>query len=260
MANENNGAAVAARHGSNNQRRSTSVGTANAKSAGGRKKKTNTAAAAANEEIERLKALVAELSARKDTAAVAEETGHTRSQTQPQPETIDRREKPPGEACDRKNGFVLIEAMGLDQREEEYEAMLRYVHRCVARADLDIEQPYRKQDMRKKFAYLTEKRFHLNWATAEMVKQYLRNKRRYGVRRGYILSRDARKRQHEDTSAGTNKRRKTGNGAVRHIDDDDDDDDEDGNNSDGSQAEGEGMTARRWHVEHFSDFDPAAQD
>lgn len=82
---------------------------------------------------------------------------------------------------------------------------------------------------RKDHPWVTERRFALNWAVAEMVKQYLRNKRRYGVRVGYIPDRETRKRQREEDTQQENsngKRRHTGTaGGVRHIDDEESDED-----------------------------------
>lgn len=96
---------------------------------------------------------------------------------------------------------------------------------------------------RQAHPYLTEKRFPLNWAIAEMVKQYMRNKRRHAVKMGHMPDRKTRKRMREnnDNAQGSSKRRKTGT-AVRHIDDEEEeqDEDNDGNQAD-PQAEETGM-------------------
>ena len=48
-------------------------------------------------------------------------------------------------------------------------------------------------------AYLA--RFDSSWATADMVKQFLRNRRKYAVRKGYILPRAQRVAQAVDRPA-----------------------------------------------------------
>ncbi|KAJ7028357.1 hypothetical protein C8F04DRAFT_67420 [Mycena alexandri] len=110
---------------------------------------------------------------------------------------------------------------------------------CVAstltlRANIDITVDFRRQDpaklaavyklTRKEFPYLTRARFPLDWAIAEMTKQFLRNRRRYGVKCKRIPNREARKRAE---ASGGNKRRR-GTGALPHIDDRGEDEDEDG--------------------------------
>jgi hypothetical protein len=58
--------------------------------------------------------------------------------------------------------------------------------------------------------FLSRERFPLDWAVAEMTKQFSRNKRKHAVRRGYIGNRVERKREREKSVAeGSNKRRKT---------------------------------------------------
>ncbi|KAJ7637884.1 hypothetical protein DFH06DRAFT_643532 [Mycena polygramma] len=139
--------------------------------------------------------------------------------------------------------------MGLEDDRATYEAILvsvrmsvvvivdvphqRSVHANVARANIDMTVDFRRQDAaklaavykltRKGFPYLTRDRFPLDWATAEVVKQYLRNKRRYAVKRGFIPKRADRKRQHEEVAQGSNGRPRTGAGDVPHIDDMDED-------------------------------------
>ncbi|KAJ7787858.1 hypothetical protein B0H14DRAFT_2269676, partial [Mycena olivaceomarginata] len=88
--------------------------------------------------------------------------------------------KPPGEAGDKKRGFSLQTAMDLDGDDDLYGAIQRTMHDAVARAHLDASMDFREQApdklsavfklMRKDHAYLTKKRFPLDWASAEMVK------------------------------------------------------------------------------------------
>ncbi|KAJ6559313.1 hypothetical protein B0H10DRAFT_2445960 [Mycena sp. CBHHK59/15] len=212
--------------GSNGQRSGT-------KGPGGRiaRKGTNADQDVLQAELESLKAQLADANKKLEVQgpAPAEE------------EPITRMERPKGEAGDRKNGFVLQDAMGLGDtpnEDEMYRAILRTVHFNVARANLDVEADFGHQDpaklasifklTRKEHPYLTQRRFPLDWTTAEMVKQYLRNKRRYGVRCGFIADRKTRKRGHEDSGSagGAQKRRKTG--PTRHIDEEEDEGNEDG--------------------------------
>ncbi|KAK6988584.1 hypothetical protein R3P38DRAFT_3331926 [Favolaschia claudopus] len=112
--------------------------------------------------------------------------------------------RPRGEAGE-KRGFNLQESMGLDDNDELYGYIQRLVHHNVARANLDFTVDFRQQDpaklaavyklTRKDVPYLSRCRFPLDWALAEMVKQYLRNKRRYAVKCSYIPNRATRKRQ-----------------------------------------------------------------
>lgn len=108
---------------------------------------------------------------------------------------------------------------------------------------------------RREYPYLTTKRFPLNWAVAEMVKQYLRNKRRlvrlfcgtslpfsadrYGVRLGNIPDRKTRKRKAQENSMGSNKRRKTTSGTVRHINDDEEEEEPSDSDEDHANAGGD---------------------
>ncbi|KAJ6540681.1 hypothetical protein B0H19DRAFT_1269225 [Mycena capillaripes] len=242
MPNENNPTVQGRQiHGSNGQRRAANTATAQKKkSNGGRSKKAaDKNAPDGNDEITQLKALVASLQ-----KTIADEAARSSPANQPQ-EDIVRLEKPKGEAGDAKRGFILRTAMDLEDEPEEFNAIQRSLHTNVARVNLDVAQDFRRQDpaktaalfklMRKAHPYLTEKRFPLNWAVAEMLKQYLRNKRRYGVRVGYIPDRKTRKRQGSDgdASAGPNKCRKTTTEPVGHIDDDNADDNDNDNDDDG---------------------------
>ncbi|KAK7057846.1 hypothetical protein R3P38DRAFT_2498204 [Favolaschia claudopus] len=140
--------------------------------------------------------------------------------------------RPRGEAGE-KRGFNLQESMGLDDNDELYGYIQRLVHHNVARANLDFTVDFRQQDpaklaavyklTRKDVPYLSRCRFPLDWALAEMVKQYLRNKRRYAVKCSYIPNRATRKRQRDDQGAGSSNKRARRSG-VAHIDDQDNND------------------------------------
>ncbi|KAF8337256.1 hypothetical protein F5887DRAFT_869099, partial [Amanita rubescens] len=101
--------------------------------------------------------------------------------------------KPKGEAGDRKNGFNLREAMGLEGEEgkTEYLAIVKSVRMLTIQACINLKNDFREVDpaklamvyemTTKAQPYMTKKRFPNNWATAEIVKQYMKNHRRHAV-------------------------------------------------------------------------------
>ncbi|KAJ7073434.1 hypothetical protein B0H15DRAFT_935016 [Mycena belliarum] len=247
------GQAAATRRGANNQRSATHPAASKAKQngrRGGRK-----APGELEAELERVKAQLAQALADAQTAKAASTA---------QEEDVERIERPKGEAGDRKNGFILQDAMKLEDDDQDYRAILRTVHASVGRVGLDFTQDFRQQDpaklaavyklTRKKHPYLTRARFPLDWAQAEMVKQYLRNKRRYSVRRGYIPNRETRKHEREEggSGEGNDKRHK---GA--HIDDLDDDEDDEENSGGGDDGDDGGENRDRAISEYYTvDFPP----
>jgi hypothetical protein len=81
--------------------------------------------------------------------------------------------------------------------------------------------------IRKTHPYMSKARFPQNWATAELVKQYMRNHRRYEVKKGRMMPR------HQRSAANSS-------GNTPNIDSDEDMDkgnDEDDNARSGSDAE-----------------------
>ncbi|KIJ70561.1 hypothetical protein HYDPIDRAFT_184817 [Hydnomerulius pinastri MD-312] len=84
--------------------------------------------------------------------------------------------------------------MMLEDDKEHYLAIQRTVRDLCHAARLDWTRPYRDQPprdlgnlfevARKQHPHL--KQFRNNWATAELVKQYLRNRRKYAKRRGHF--------------------------------------------------------------------------
>lgn len=121
--------------------------------------------------------------------------------------------------------------MGLEHDRETYDDILRAVHANVARANVDVTVDFRRQDPAKlasvykltrgQFEYLTRARFPLDWAVAEMTKQFLRNKRRYGVKTKRIPDRESRKRAAEEGDPfilGSRKRHRA-TASIPHIDD-----------------------------------------
>ncbi|KAJ7017633.1 hypothetical protein C8F04DRAFT_1243941 [Mycena alexandri] len=251
MANpaENQPSVPAQARGSNGQR-----GNAGGRPKGSRNKNSRQTNDAVQEEIARLRARVAEMEATNKSLEERAARGSTAAAAPEQ--EIERLHKPKGEAGDGKRGFNLRDAMGLEDDQEEFLRIQDIVRTNCRRVNLDFTQDYRKQEpeklaalfklSRKDSDYLTTKRFPLNWAQAEIVKQYLRNRRKYNVRKGRLPDRETRKRQAQDdgTASGSRKRRKTTSGRssspLPHIDDQEDEDedgDEEGNaDSDGENA------------------------
>ncbi|KAJ7607636.1 hypothetical protein DFH06DRAFT_1004209 [Mycena polygramma] len=160
-------------------------------------------------------------------AALAANTGRAARSSAPEEdaEPVQRIERPKGEAGDGKNGFNLQEKMGLAGDDEKYQAILVSIHTNVVRANVDITVDFRRQDPAKLATvykltrdahkpFLSRERFPLDWSSAEMTKQFLRNRRKYDVRQGRLATREERKRAAEQTAGGSSKRRKTA-----HIDD-----------------------------------------
>ncbi|KAJ7771162.1 hypothetical protein DFH07DRAFT_768541 [Mycena maculata] len=219
--NENAPAAASTAQGSNSQRQKSKP------KPGARGGRSKSKMAPATE----LEAHLAEIARLKEELALAHATNKGHQQRA-------AREAPGGGT----KGFVLKVAMGLEDGPEEFSKIQSTLHTNVIRANLNVEEHYRHQDpaklaaayklTRKQFPYLTEKRFPLNWALAEMAKQYLGNKRKYGVKCGVIPN--AKERKHkaeENTVLGRSKRRRTELGSVPHIDDASEDVDEEENSN-----------------------------
>ncbi|KAJ7848002.1 hypothetical protein B0H14DRAFT_2356918, partial [Mycena olivaceomarginata] len=140
-------------------------------------------------------------------------------------EPVERLERPKGEAGDGKRGFVLQSAMGLADDRDLFQAILfqRSVHTNVVRTNIDFTIDFRRQDpaklaavyklVRNSSPFLSRERFPLDWAIAEITKQFLRKKRKHAVRRGYIGNCEERKRASEGRASPSSKHRK-----IRHID------------------------------------------
>ncbi|KAJ7936715.1 hypothetical protein B0H13DRAFT_2437581 [Mycena leptocephala] len=226
MAHENESPAPARQQGrgSNNQRAPAAQGASKQNTGGRKPKNKNTQQSELEAELERVRA---ELAA---TKASINERAARGSAPGEDAEPIQRLERPKGEAGDGKNGFNLQNAMGLEDDDEQYQAIMRSVHHNVVRANVDFTVDFRRQDPARLAAvykltrethkpFLSRERFPLDWAIAEMTKQFLRNKRKHAVRRGYIGNREERKREREESAAeGSNKRRKTST-PTTHIDD-----------------------------------------
>ncbi|TBU31205.1 hypothetical protein BD311DRAFT_752850 [Dichomitus squalens] len=102
----------------------------------------------------------------------------------------DRVPRPRGSAGD---GFSLQAEMGLLDNIARYRSIQRTVRDLIGRAGLDYHSIWRQQPKavigkvyrvaRGRQPYL--RRFVNDWATEEMVKQYLRNRRAYARRQGF---------------------------------------------------------------------------
>lgn len=105
--------------------------------------------------------------------------------------------KPKGSAGGGKKGFHLRDAMGLDDTAEgvkRYNMILSTVRELAHAARLNFLKSYREAshgDLHSIFAsarhihpYLSI--FQNDWATAEILKQFMGNVRRYGKKRGYF--------------------------------------------------------------------------
>ncbi|EKM48688.1 uncharacterized protein PHACADRAFT_202515 [Phanerochaete carnosa HHB-10118-sp] len=106
--------------------------------------------------------------------------------------------KPKGSAGGGKKGFHLIEKMGLGgsgEGKKLYNQLLSTVRELAHAARLDLSMPYckvRPQDLHNIFATARKihpflARFANDWATGEMLKQFMSSVRRYGKRKGYFL-------------------------------------------------------------------------
>ncbi|KAI0683541.1 hypothetical protein C8Q76DRAFT_762825 [Earliella scabrosa] len=81
---------------------------------------------------------------------------------------------------------------GLDH--DDYKACQRTVRNLVVMGALDVTQDFRRhsaEDLAKIYRAAREahpilKQFQNNWLTAELAKQFLQNRRKHAVRRGYI--------------------------------------------------------------------------
>ncbi|KZV98456.1 hypothetical protein EXIGLDRAFT_700982 [Exidia glandulosa HHB12029] len=102
-----------------------------------------------------------------------------------------RIERPKGSAGD---GFKLRQVMGLGDKVARYRRIQRTIRRCIDKAGLRDDAPFRTQDIgklgnvykarphaREKHPYL--RRFVNDWATAEFVKMLLKNRRAQLTRR-----------------------------------------------------------------------------
>ncbi|KAF8834097.1 hypothetical protein BDN67DRAFT_1016865 [Paxillus ammoniavirescens] len=152
-------------------------------------------------ELERFKAQLAqEVAARKEAEQRVAAGALSRS--------TDQVEKPAGTAGEK--GFSLIAEMMLEDEKEHYLAIQRTVRDLCHAARLDWTRLYREQpprDLGNLFEVARKQHPHLNcfrnnWATAELVKQYLRNRRKYARRRNHFTDRGATGQASRAATAG----------------------------------------------------------
>ncbi|KIJ64979.1 hypothetical protein HYDPIDRAFT_111700 [Hydnomerulius pinastri MD-312] len=103
-------------------------------------------------------------------------------------------EKPKGQAGEK--GFNLMAEMMLEDDKPSYLAILRDVRDLCHAAQLDWTIDYRHQPpkdignifdvAKKRHPYLV--RFRHNWATSEIIKQFLRNRRKHTARKSRSVS------------------------------------------------------------------------
>ncbi|KAG6837499.1 hypothetical protein H0H93_008424 [Arthromyces matolae] len=126
-------------------------------------------------------------------SATADENGGTT--------TKDKRSIP------RPNGvagrdFSIQKAMGLvgsKKREDKYQSVLRWVRELTLQSRINWELPWAKippEEKAKLFKVVVHcqcrtknpllERYTNDWATEEVVKQYIRNKRHYGYKHGFV--------------------------------------------------------------------------
>ncbi|KAG6847898.1 hypothetical protein H0H93_005087 [Arthromyces matolae] len=93
--------------------------------------------------------------------------------------------------------FSIQKAMGLagsKKKEEKYQSILRWVRELTLQSRINWEVPWAKippEEKGKLFKVCRTKnpileRYPNDWATEELVKQYIRNKRHYGYKNGFL--------------------------------------------------------------------------
>ncbi|KAI0758441.1 hypothetical protein BC629DRAFT_1598034 [Irpex lacteus] len=111
----------------------------------------------------------------------------------------------PGMIPKPRGKFSLRQAMGLGDPEKkiQYRAIQRTIHELVILASINWKLDYRKQDPIKLgnlFQAANEDHpilatFENNWATAELIKQFLQNRRKYAYSLGILPSPGRRRRR-----------------------------------------------------------------
>ncbi|KIJ60588.1 hypothetical protein HYDPIDRAFT_32013 [Hydnomerulius pinastri MD-312] len=139
-----------------------------------------------NEQQQQLLLLQEELEKTRTAQQAAESRAQTSQHSGREPPVLIP--KPKGQAGEK--GFNLQDEMKLEDEKELYLAILRDVRALCFAAQLDYKIDYRHQppkdlgnifDVAKRHHPYLEQ-FHNNWATSEIVKQFLRNRRKYAAR------------------------------------------------------------------------------
>jgi len=110
--------------------------------------------------------------------------------------TIHKRPRPPGE--NGKKGWKLIDKMGLEKDKLRYNAVLRGVRQIMDNAALNPRKYLNKQDPGRLHQVFTEARhqfpileaFEDDWATREIIKNALHNRRKKIRKEAEILGED----------------------------------------------------------------------
>ncbi|KZT72990.1 hypothetical protein DAEQUDRAFT_722083 [Daedalea quercina L-15889] len=106
--------------------------------------------------------------------------------------------------------YKIRHAMGLADNKPLYARCMRVVRDLTLAAKINWQKDFIHQDplvigrlfhaAQERESYLA--RFESSWATGDLVKQFLRNRRKYGVRKGYVLPRAQRLAQAAGGSGG----------------------------------------------------------
>ncbi|RXW13591.1 hypothetical protein EST38_g12264 [Candolleomyces aberdarensis] len=112
----------------------------------------------------------------------------------------------------------LQAAMGLEDDDELYASIQRTVRRAVIQAGIDLHSTLSDisveklanvfKKVRETHPYMDRQRFSLDWPTLELVKQYLRNHRKYSLKVGrlapYSRSRSTQRLRNVDDDISDN--------------------------------------------------------
>ncbi|KAK0461539.1 hypothetical protein IW261DRAFT_1576762 [Armillaria novae-zelandiae] len=124
-------------------------------------------------------------------------------------EAIQELKKPKGEAGDKKQGFILKQAIGLEDDVAMYKKIMMRarVKTNTIKAGINFKHEYKNQnketlgkvfkvshtvmpndtDHEKEFAaYLTQKCFPVDWAQAKIVKQFIQNNQKHARKNGHL--------------------------------------------------------------------------
>ncbi|KIY52504.1 hypothetical protein FISHEDRAFT_69924 [Fistulina hepatica ATCC 64428] len=97
--------------------------------------------------------------------------------------------KPHGEPGNGQTGYNLAEAMGLGNHPVAYRTILSDLRGATQKAGVQFDRTYKEQDlevigktcqyMRGLHPYLTRERFPGDWAIKAMIRQFIKNRRKY---------------------------------------------------------------------------------
>ncbi|KAK0221126.1 hypothetical protein EDD85DRAFT_742352, partial [Armillaria nabsnona] len=83
-------------------------------------------------------------------------------------------------------GFILKEAMGLEDDVAMYKKIMARVKTNAIKAGIDFKREYKNQNKETlgKVFKAVGTRFPVDWAQAEIVKQFIRNNRKHARKNG----------------------------------------------------------------------------